>query len=467
MKNIKAKVINFDLIVHLLFLILSVFAVIFFKERLFTDAGYYIFRTINNESFWIEHNRFVLIFPQVLPLIAVKLKLNLQFILVLYSLSHVLLPYLIFLLTRYGFKNKETGILLLLLQTIGLLSAYFTPVFELYYGVSLLVLFAVVLDNKIKKVKYLCLLVALELLILTSHPYSNILFAFVIILHINENNWKYYKQYLLFGSVLIGVFIFKIYTASEYEQGKTKAFINTLNRANYDLIYLKSLAGFLITYYKELLILLLTTFGYYFMTKKYIKSIIVVSFFLINLVIINISYYGFEHSRYQEQVYFSLIFIGLFPFTIDMLKNIGTKYRTVFYLLTFALIVNRLFLIYEESDGFNNRTNTMEHLINQAQMIDGSKYEINQDYITNDSCVGPNWSYPIETMLISGLNADHKTITICTEEDMSYNDNRSKLRPNAYLFRRWEIYDINTLNQYYFHLENSDYYMLDGNKLLQ
>jgi hypothetical protein len=63
-------------------------------------------------------------------------------------------------------------------------------------------------------------------------------------------------------------------------------------------------------------------------------------------------------------------------------------------------------------------------------------------------------------MLLSSYGTNKRTITICTDEDYNYNDNKSNILPSQYIFRRWEIFNVETLNNNYFELDSLDYLLL-------
>jgi len=53
------KVLKYSLVEHFLFFVLGFLAAYYVEERIIADSGYYLFRVIDNESFWVEHNRFI------------------------------------------------------------------------------------------------------------------------------------------------------------------------------------------------------------------------------------------------------------------------------------------------------------------------------------------------------------------------------------------------------------------------
>lgn len=450
-----------DVILHLLFTILIVYSVVFYKERIFADSSYYLFKVIDHKHFWIEHNRFILVFSQLLPLIGVLIGLSLKTILLLYSIGHSIFFYSIFLICKYLLKQNWTGLILLLIQTVGILSGYFTPMFELYYGTGFLILFTSILYKNNLKWQNIITLILLSLLIFTSHQYTYFLMIFVLLFHFETNKWKYIKLYFLLFLSLLAVIIFKKYFATEYEIGKTQAFINTFKNGKYDWIYIESFINFLFQYYKEMLVIALITTTYFIYKKNFLSALIYIAFVIFISSMVNISNYGFEHSRYQEQVYFPLIFISCYPFVRIIINENKTILSNSLFIIATLIVVVRLFMISQEGEKFSNRVTIMQNIINKCQTIDGNKFYINSEKINSIEPIGTNWSYPIETLLISGINPNQKTVTICTDEDINNDNNIEKLTSKDYLFTKRNIYNINSLNHRYFNFEQTKYLYLD------
>ncbi len=420
------------------------------------DSGYYLFKVINHEAFWVEHQRFILMLSQWLPLLGVKLGLSLKTVLVLYSLGHVLFFYLPFLLSRYGFQDRKAGLMLVLLQTLGITSGFFVPMFELYYGAGLLVLFSSVLHHSGKPWS-LVLMLALSPLILWSHPMAMLLWLFVLVIHFLEQTRLPWRSYLLFGLLLVGYVVLKTSFASEYEQGKTGAFFSNLKNWDYDWNYAAGLVKFLFGAYSGLLLLQLIALLLTLRLRKYKMLAFLTLSFLGLLLLANLAFHGFDRSRYAEQIYFPLSFVAGYAFTQLAASEFALGKRFLSFGLTMTAVVviaAQLWSIRQTGHAFfGNRLSEMEAVIQLAQTEEGSKFSVFEGELKSD----PNWSYPIETMFLSGLDSDLRMVTICTEEDLDFNENRDSLGPNDYLFRRFERFPIKTLNPDYFQLESGDY----------
>ncbi len=443
-----------EVLVHLIFAVLLVLAGLFYEERLVADSGYYVFRVINNQSFWVEHDRYILALSQIAPWVGVHLGLSLKAILVLHSLGHVLFFYSVYWIARYLLKFKPAGPLLLLLQLLGIQEGFFVPMFELYYAAGLCVLLLAIWRHPQKRLHYWAL-PPIAFFILTSHFYAYIMLGLLIALQFAENGWSQRKQYLLLLTVMAGVSVLKKFNVTPYEEGKINAFISTLKHAQYGWSYLKNLAAFLSQHYLALLLVLFASLGMLLKAKKWQQPILILGSFLATLVLVNISHYGFETSRYQEQVYFTLSFIVALPFALSFFKGQkASKAPFGLWLLLLLVISYQISGILKTSGKFTGRMQEMQSLISQARLQTGTKFSVAEDYLQYD----PNWSYPLETLLFSSQNGPEHSLTICTQTDYTFGENPKRLTdPNTYLFRRWEVYPLQRLNPTYFRLKADIY----------
>ena len=445
------------LILHGSWLILAIAAGCFYQTRLYTDAAYYLFHCINKANFHVELNRYVLALSQVFPLLAVKLHLSLKAILIWASVGHMLFHYLIFCVITYGLKQPKVAISVLLNQIIGLSSGYFTPQFELYYSVTLLVFIYAYLQQPLISFIHYFYLVVLALLALLGHPLANLLLLFMLGVDALQNGTKKWKLYLLLLGLMIATFIFKSYTATEYEIGKSKAFMDTLKLATYDVNYLNQLHEFLHTYYADLLLLLFASLGLLLYSKRFLHALFLLLGFVFMLAMANISSYGFEHTRYQEQVYFPLVVLVTFVFATQVLV-LQIKYKNIFIgLILLTCIALRLSVFIPESNRFVARIALMKTHIAHAQKHNLTKVIITPEMGTVPNGIETNWSYSMESLLLSSTTKN--TVSICTTEDLDFAQNKH-INQNQFILRRWDIMPDTALNNKYFYLPTNSYTLL-------
>ena len=93
------KINSFDFwVIHISFACIIGLQVYFYRESTcIMDNAYYLFDMINREAFTIPHNRFIAVFAEFLPWLAIKLHLPLKWVLIGFSVNFLATTYLIFL----------------------------------------------------------------------------------------------------------------------------------------------------------------------------------------------------------------------------------------------------------------------------------------------------------------------------------------------------------------------------------
>ena len=451
------------LLIHLFFLVYALLAILYYKERLFGDASYFIFHLINDESFRVEHQRFVQLFFQIIPLAAVKLSLPYKIVLILYSLGNVIYFYIITAICVFGLKDNLAAFCIILLLMFGTTYLYFCPIFEIWYGLALAILFfAMLKKNNQRPVKSLILLALVELLAIFSHPLAFLLILFFIALDYLDNK-KWDRSHTLFLGMILLWATLKPLLLSEYEGGKMGFILDTEQNKSYlNLIsvdYLIDLGRLMVDHYAVPLVMALLS-AVYFLIYEYKKHMYLLLFAIIGyLVLINVTHIGAFISFYMERMYLILVPLGTVPFIYYVFGRLRSFPRTM-------VLIVLCFLIYKQFNGIRvtaaNYTERVEHvqrLYNYTKQFPGSKFIVNENNFKK-SYNEIEWSLPVESVLYSSLDGVNNTTTICTEEDMVFENNFEKLDQNNFLFRRWDVIADNELNEKYFSMKTGDYYNL-------
>lgn len=451
-------------IMHLLFGVLFVMAVVLYKERLFVDCGFYIFYTINDQFFRIENQRYVLAISQLLPLAEVYAGAGLKTILMTYSLCHVTFYYIIFLVLVYRFKDITAGLAILFLQTIGQLYLYFSPMLEICYGAALLVLFYVLLNRTDWSRWRWFWLILLEFMILTSHPENFIIFFFVVALHIIQNGYQR-KLHNVFIFIFLGLMIAKFFTFSEYESNKIhymmKQHENKLYQNFYSPDYVKGIANVLYSYFSELVVFFFITL-YILIKKKQWKITSLFVFTVLGIIVlINVTNYANEFSRYRESLYNPLVPVIALAFLYLFYNHLSSNGKIISFLLLTLIIIHRMFQIYQYSKPFTQRVVQMENIIRHAAKKSGSKFLINLENCERKNWQ-LNWSYALESIMLSSLTETGKSVTIATEEDVQNIKAGLPLTNQSVMITRWDIRNDQSLNKKYFNCIDGPYIPLNS-----
>ncbi len=443
---------------HLPWLVLIGLSVYLYKTRIFADSGYYVSQFINNKTFWIECQQLVSGIPQILPLIGVWTGLEIKYILLLFSLSHVLFFYFLFLFVYYGLRDRRSGLLIILTQTVGIMYGFFNPMFELNYAVPLLITFYAIWQLPFR-FRTIYILLILEALILLSHPFAFILLVYIMLYDYTKKTAKSFKFYIPVALVFIGLLAFRYFVPCDYGSDKygwltsysdTNQFLHQINPA-----HLKALGMFMVYNYAEVLVAFILVL-YMLATRKQWFRIALVMVAFLGFLILAGSAFDSTPSYLTEQMMFPLIPVVFIPLIYGFPLVGRQGLLNISILLISALIAYRLTVIYFASDKFVKRVTQMEQLIEAARKKGGNKFFVSEA-ITDHGYTLMNWSYPIETMLLSAIDGNDITITIAPENTLHSVTETDDIKADEFIFRNDELKDENWLNSIYFHLDIGPY----------
>lgn len=453
-----------------LFAVLIVLAVVFFRERLLVDSGYYLLRMINHGWPWVEHQRYILVLSQLLPWLGVVFQLPMKVILLLYSLNHVLFPLLIFYLTVKIYNKPVAGFVLLMFQTTTLVTGFFVPMFELYYAGSLLVLFVSALYSA-KSLTNNLILVISGFFIISSHPIGIVLLFMVLVVHFIKYKWEKAALYGVILALMLAMLLLKYFNASEYESGKTAVIISRFSEGKYNLAWLGNMLAFAFNNFLPVFLLAAGVWMAMIFNKSIKEAIICFAFFLIIFFLSALNTDSTIMSRYLEQVWFPLTVAALLPLLIVEYFGRIEKLKSLMIVVFVLFFVFRVNLIREEGSRYRQRKEIMMRMISEARQLNGQHFVINEKDLEIEGVPGPNWSYPIESLLFSAESGPDSALTICTTEDYYFNDVYRELNGANYIFWRIGTEPHKGLNEKYFRLQNGEYLQLipdgDINEVLE
>ncbi len=450
----------FTVVLLVLFAVLTVLAVVFYRERLLVDSGYYLMRMINSGWPWVEHQRYILVLSQFLPWLGTMAELPVKEVLLLYSLNHILFPFAVFCIALFRYRQPMAGVVLLMLQTGGLTTGFFVPMFELYYAATLLVLFCLIAFVP-GRVKNLPVLLVAAFLILTSHPAAIVLLTLVMVIHILKNRRGNQTFYLLMSGLVLVVAVLKLSGASSYESEKIAWMTESLLNGTFNLQWFMQRAVYMFQQYALILILMPITWVMLIMERKPVEVALYAGIFLIVFLLSALNTNTPDHSRYNEQVWFPVVVLTVLPWLISVEPRNFLRAGVVLTLAFMLFFGYRTLLIVKEGNRYAERRKTIEQLNEAAYRDGGQHFVVDEALVLPDGIPGFNWSLPIESMLLSAQNGPASTLTVCTTVDYFYEGIHRRLDGDSYLFRRFETEYYRNLNPAYFLLQPGLYYMLE------
>lgn len=444
----------------LFFLAMTVFAVVFAKERFQADGAHYLLHVVQSENFRIEHQRYILAFSQVLPLIGAKLGLSLNALFILNSLNPVLWFLGLFLYAVNFLKDKRAGIAVILTSVLGVLHIQFIPMYEIYYGIPLVILlYSHIINERVSTLSEILFFAAILCTALFAHPLIPIPIVFVLIYSSFERKKFDIRLLLISGFIFAGWYVAKKLLLTEYEAGKmalVTAEWNTAYKQLFSLSYYWKLLVFFCTWYTIPVVLLAWSAVFLFLQKMRIQLVLMLLFFLGHILLVNFTHENDPVlSPYFERMYLPLLPIALIPFLFTLCREM--EFSKSFIVFSLVLVVGWRFARFSDVGCmYMNRTAQTEQLISFAAHQEGSKFVMSQaDYQTCFKWV--DWSFAMETLMRSAEMNHDRCLTIAIPEDMAEKDNATALSTEEFLFRRWDIMKDKDLNSEYFRIKSGHY----------
>lgn len=419
----------------------------FFKERLYADSAYYIFHSIDSGSFVTANQRIVLGISELISLGVFYCGASLKTILMSWSLSHVIFYYVLFIIVYHVHRHEAAGIAIILLQVIGQVWLYYSPMLEICYGAALLVVFSVLLEEKKFTAGRWFWLIVLEILVLTSHPENFVLFFFVVAGDVLQNGFKK-KAHLTFFIILVACIIFKSFTFSEYEGGKLGYMLDVNQNHQYENLWNKNYMGDVLSvftgHYQLLIALLILGTTAMIRFKKW-RQLFLFYFCVCGLmVLINATNYAREFTRYNESLYYPLVSVITLAFLTEFYRPLNGHWKNILFFILICAALVQLNIIRKNGEYLGLRTLQMENMIDASRLTGQKKTLVRLENAEKERWV-LNWSYPMETLLLSSLNDASETVSLVADEDYDYRDTSIALTPQRFILRRWEIRDDHDL----------------------
>lgn len=447
---------------HLVMWALGVLAMVFYEERIFMDSAHYLMRVINEGTFWVEHNRFVLVLAEWPGLLASRLGLSMKTVLMAHSVGNWLNFYLLFLFLAHARREVWAALAIVATQALGMAQGFYCPIFEYYYGFALLVVFYALWHRQYAFRWHVALGLGLLLaLALSAHLNAFVVLAFILLLTYHpERHWGYYAAFI---AVLAAHAVFKALFATEYEQMQagfireiyTFKFVGKVFKPSYVLEVL-AYAG---VHYAD--VLLVSGLGVGLLWRVRDTGSRLLGLFLLGAyILINTYHPGTNPSRYREQVnYLATGLVGFWVLCVAV-PVLPAAQRRMLVAAVFAVLAVRVgYIAHTGNTVFAPRVQRIHALIACATRAHLQKCvaEYPDRTASHDDDNLFQWSLGQESLMLSAQDGPATAVQCLTMDDAVHLQLSDTF--TAFAFRRWEVYPSATyLNPEYFQLPDSTPY---------
>lgn len=402
----------------LIFLLLGIMSLYFWKERQAYDTAHYLLELIIRKWFFIAHNRPAGIVSQVLPLLGIYLGVPLNWLLKLYSFGDILFYFLVFFtLTRIA-GNYAAGLTMLVSYMLFTAYSFYCPVTELMQGMVLLPLLWVVFDSAFR-LKYPVVFLLMAFIIF-SHPLLFIPTGIMIAWRWFQPGHEKRETLILLGACIL-ISTLKLLLLDQYDYQKTYYPVVFNDYSN--LRNLKD--GTYILSFLRLLIISFPVAGCMFLvamllmaSKREFLKIIFLVFTVAGFVIILVATHRFTAvTNYSERMLLPLAFILALPFSTELLKVRSNLMKHAILSVLLVFLVYRTHSVGVLSADYTLRIQMMENLIDVSHKSGHQKTIADEDFLELVPTAGSGWCYSIETMLFSALQGPEKTVSVAMQHD--------------------------------------------------
>ncbi len=447
------------------FTYLLILTQIFFKERTcFADMSFILFNIIKDQSLAIQVNRFGSAVTQVFPLAGVWLGCSLETIMRLYSASFILWYFVVFLICVFVFRKPKYGLLILFFATLMVSDTFYWTTNEQLQGIAFCILLFAFLDwGREKQISLLLFYPILFAGIFTAaffHPLVLIGFVYFCIY-----KWITNKQliwlYALF--IFLGFYVIKLlfFTSNNYDQNAFSLLKMIPEKARYFLVLTptKNFISYLFIHYYFWLIGFLFLLFNYFKKRNWNKLLLLGSFTVIYLFVVNTCFADGNLKFYMESHYLMLGFFISIPLSLEVFPSIK-KNNLLLLILAPGLLIRCADLTLNHKK-FSERISWMENFQAKTNHLKNKKLLIHDASVPMDTLL-ITWGSAYETWLLSSLKTPQNQRSILIDYELE--TLKSLTVENKSFFTRWGLFAYSDLPVKYFSYTDTSEYILFENK---
>lgn len=391
-------------------------SIYYFKARVLSyDSAWHLFSIIQEGTFLLDHNRYLIVAIQWLPLLLVKLGASLKTIMLAYSVSWVLFPYGIYLLLIYGFKTYQAALLLVLALMLnpGVSFFYIAAELPLSLGIfALLVAWLSYMEERPQTSFWLRFIVAILLIVIASYGrllIGAVILAYLIFVGIAEQQWKDRLWQALVGFVLFWFCLrVMVIPSDSYEGGAIRNMAQIFDwdtyfsRPNYLQPWFRAISKSLWPNY----LISLGLLSFYLVKRRLLLAFYILGLLLgFSLLSIWFSPFGALGSDHYLMMWGGMIALPL----LMALAKIKHKVLPGAILICISLIC--LNNCYQLRRHFVKRVAYLEFVLAENTKLNSAKTistreDLDHNYFWVD------WSLGVESLLLSSMNSADSSKTI-------------------------------------------------------
>jgi hypothetical protein len=422
---------------HTTFAVLTVMAFAFFKERtLILDAALQSFIILRDNDFAIQVHRFGAAMTQVFPLVASRLGGSLSTILMAYSLSFVIVHWVMFWLCDRVLKQKEMAFGIVLFNVFMVNHTFYWAQNELIQAISLGFVFWAYLLNRGSFAAFrwfdYSILVGLLITLAFFHPLLLFPFSFIAIyLLLSATSFELQATStapqacsskliaISFLGFLIVYFLKKELLPNYYDPSATERLFLPKEALSNFLLNIKNAASFkdlrthLWADFALLPMCLIINSVFYLIKKRFLKLLLIWLSVIGYTLMVLISYREGGNWFHIESQYLPMSIFVILPFIYELIPEVAKFQNSKFKiqnsvwnlkLIMVLIIVFRLIDIYRTHDFYTKRVQYIGEILDKTKRLEGTKFIIEEKHIDKTPLI-QTWGLGYETLYYSALES--------------------------------------------------------------
>jgi hypothetical protein len=452
---------------HACFMILLLLSVFYYKERIaFFDNVFYLFKIVNFGKINIEAGRYGAFLSQLPLLAGLKLHLSLKNLMLIYSISFILIYYLVYIICVHPLNNLAAGLSIVFIMLLCIKQSFYHPTQESHQGlVYSALLFAVIqypFRPNIFYVKYLIggLIIAL---CFYTHPITFFVLLFILGYHIVwSSNWKEYGIYFL-AFLMVALSLIKLYhtKSSSYEGNFISSMVGSGSPITdfFNFCSVRFFAKRIPSLYFWLLVLTFILFIYLILRKEYRKTAYLMVSSAGFLLIILLTYSKGDSNVMMERGFLPLCLFISIPFFNELLV-INKKNLLLVFSIFVIIVLAGVRRLNNEGKLFQSRIAYLDQLIEKTNDYQGGKFLLKRSEEISSNIIIP-WNFPFTIMVLSAMKGKDHTKTIFLYDDLKDWEKYLTGNPDKFLGADFCLnWKTAILNPHYFKLPDGPYQVL-------
>ncbi len=418
----------------------------FYLERsTFADNSYYLTEIIQHQTFCIQYGRYFAVLTQWLPVLAIKWHLSLQQIMWAFTINPILLHFVVFLLIRWLTTEKWISYLYLFSLMLTAHDAFFYTNDEMNQAAGLLIaMIAILRSHKIVGVKKIIALLILIFTLHIAHLFLLLVAAALLFIYFLEKR----DRIAIVGFVVVGILL--LLRIVIFKTGRDGSSIDSLDvhfitlKNAYTSAFAQFVSKEIIQFYLPSIALLALFFFKNSISKM--AGLLTVCTVLVFYIVLFVFLRNGATESYNDR-YLAVLFLIAWSVLAMVIED--RKMNPPYLILISLFVVFFSFFKLITEKRYTQKTQYVKQLMWQKPIKQIFIYEKMPEAIQSTY-----WSIPYESLLISSIDAETKTLFI---QRQHYQIQQYLSDSTLFLGAEWTFGNPNTLDTVYFPLQHVVY----------